>query len=58
MTMFDFLRTNPSKADQFSKAMRFYSAGVPGYSESLGVKGYDWDALGAASLWMSVAVDQ
>lgn len=46
-TMFDFLRTQPSKADQFSKAMRFYSAGVPGYSESHLVEGYNWDSLGA-----------
>ncbi|KIX01191.1 uncharacterized protein Z518_08916 [Rhinocladiella mackenziei CBS 650.93] len=37
-TMFDFLRTQPSKADQFNKAMRFYS-------ESHLVEGYDWDAL-------------
>ncbi|KAI1377941.1 putative O-methyltransferase [Hypoxylon crocopeplum] len=49
-TMFDFLRTQPSKADQFSKAMRFYSAGVPGYSESHLVAGYDWDALGAGTV--------
>ncbi|KAI8946355.1 putative O-methyltransferase [Xylaria longipes] len=46
-TMFDFLRTQPSKADQFSKAMRFYSAGVPGYSVSNLVEGYDWGSLGA-----------
>ncbi|KAI0376103.1 putative O-methyltransferase [Hypomontagnella monticulosa] len=46
-TMFDFLRTQPSKAEQFSKAMRLYSAGVPGYSESYLVEGYDWEALGA-----------
>lgn len=49
-TMFDFLRTQPLKADQFSKAMRFYSSGVPGYSESHLVEGYDWDALGAATV--------
>ncbi|KAI1084253.1 putative O-methyltransferase [Whalleya microplaca] len=49
-TMFDFLRTQPSQADQFSKAMRFYSAGVPGYSESHLVTGYDWDALGAGTV--------
>ncbi|TGJ84797.1 hypothetical protein E0Z10_g3946 [Xylaria hypoxylon] len=46
-TMFDFLRMQPTKADQFSKAMRFYSAGVPGYSVSNLVEGYDWDSLGA-----------
>jgi hypothetical protein len=45
--MFEFLRTEPLKADRFSKAMRFYSAGVPGYSESYLVKGYDWNSLGA-----------
>lgn len=45
--MFDFLRTQPSKAQQFSKAMRFYAEGVPGYSESHLVEGYDWGSLGA-----------
>ncbi|KAI0521562.1 putative O-methyltransferase [Xylaria bambusicola] len=49
-TMFDYLRTHPLKADQFSKAMRFYSAGVPGYSESLLVEGYDWESLGAVTV--------
>ncbi|KAI0405664.1 putative O-methyltransferase [Xylaria palmicola] len=49
-TMFDFLRTQPAKAEQFSKAMRFYSAGVPGYSESHLVEGYDWGALGAGTV--------
>ncbi|KAI0799436.1 putative O-methyltransferase [Xylaria sp. FL0064] len=46
-SMFDFLRMQPSKADQFSKAMRLYSASVPGYSESHLVEGYDWESLGA-----------
>jgi hypothetical protein len=48
--MFDFLRTQPSKADQFSRAMRFYSAGVPGYSELHLIEGYDWGALGAGTV--------
>lgn len=49
-TMFEFLRTAPSKADQFSKAMRFYSAGVPGYAVSNLVEGYDWGSLGAGTV--------
>ncbi|KAI1455388.1 putative O-methyltransferase [Annulohypoxylon moriforme] len=49
-TMFDYLRTQPSKAEQFSKAMRFYSAGVPGYSESHLVTGYNWDIFGEGTV--------
>ena len=48
--MFDFLRSDSSKADQFSKAMQFYSAGVPGYSETHLVQGYDWHALDAGTV--------
>ncbi|KAK6065101.1 o-methyltransferase [Seiridium cupressi] len=47
-SMFDYLCMQPSKADQFSKAMRLYSAGVPEYSASYLIEGYDWDTLGAA----------
>jgi hypothetical protein len=48
--MFDFLRTHPDKADQFTKAMHFYSTGVPGYSEEHLVKGYDWETLGRGTV--------
>ncbi|KAI0190767.1 S-adenosyl-L-methionine-dependent methyltransferase [Xylaria flabelliformis] len=48
--MFDFLRSQPLKADQFSKAMRFYAGGVPGYSESHLVEGYPWDSLGTGTV--------
>ncbi|KAI0436031.1 putative O-methyltransferase [Xylaria telfairii] len=50
MNMFDFLRTQPSKANQFSKAMRCYTASEPGYSESYLLEGYDWDSLGEATV--------
>ncbi|KAH9909710.1 putative O-methyltransferase [Xylariomycetidae sp. FL2044] len=47
-SMFDYLQTQPAKAERFSKAMQFYSAGVPEYSEQHLVEGYDWASLGAA----------
>ncbi|KAK8064600.1 hypothetical protein PG994_007238 [Apiospora phragmitis] len=50
MSMFDYLGTQPSKAEQFSKAMRFYSAVVPGYAESHLVEGYDWASLGTGTV--------
>jgi len=49
-TMFEYMQAHPAKADQFTKAMRFYSSGVPGYSESHLVRGYDWGALGEATV--------
>jgi hypothetical protein len=49
-SMFDYLRRQPDKADQFSKGMRSFSAGVPEYSASYLIEGYDWDALGAATV--------
>jgi hypothetical protein len=48
--MYDYLRTEPIKAEQFSKAMEFYSASVPGYSESHLVKNYAWDTLGSGTV--------
>ncbi|KAI2618479.1 putative O-methyltransferase [Hypoxylon sp. NC1633] len=49
-TMFDYMRARPAKADQFSKAMRFYSAGEPGSSEAYLASVYNWAALGAATV--------
>ncbi|XXG94396.1 hypothetical protein Hte_000651 [Hypoxylon texense] len=49
-TMFGYMRAHPSKAEQFSKAMRFFSAGEPGSSESYLVAGYDWAGLGPGTV--------
>ncbi|KAI0878412.1 putative O-methyltransferase [Hypoxylon argillaceum] len=49
-SMFDFLGSKPSKASQFSKAMCFFSAGIPEYSETSLVESYDWGSLGTGTV--------
>ena len=44
--MFQFLNSQPFKAQKFAEAMKFYTNLVPGNSESFLVHGYDWDTLG------------
>ena len=43
--MFQYLSSQPLKAQQFTEAMKFYTNLVPGNSESFLVHGYDWNTL-------------
>ncbi|KAL8950913.1 MAG: hypothetical protein Q9222_003079 [Ikaeria aurantiellina] len=44
--MFQYLKSRPDKAEQFARAMKFYTGSVRGNSESFLVEGYPWDSLG------------
>ncbi|KAL4860742.1 hypothetical protein BDV12DRAFT_204734 [Aspergillus spectabilis] len=41
-SLFQYLRTRPTKAKQFSEAMKFYTGPIPAYSPDFLIRGYPW----------------
>ncbi|KAL5343834.1 O-methyltransferase-like protein [Aspergillus crustosus] len=49
-TLFEYLRSRPTKAKQFSEAMKFYTGPIPAYSPNYLIKGYPWAEVPAGAV--------